>query len=205
MRDQIEKIDNVLITATIALLAAFVVLYTAKSGGNIYFSVSTVIAITFLTLCLLLTLYAKYREAIRSSIFENQTKQWKTELDHALDEMMDDFYVPQLLELTKNALNKEENRKLLQEKTKTIAQILEMEKKVWQNENRSQHEYPRKLFVDNQGLKIQKILESSFSGPLKEKHAIIKYQIEIFSRKRFALFTLGLLAFILSMGIKLFI
>ena len=36
MEEQLEKIDNVLITASTALLAAFVVLFTAESPENIF-------------------------------------------------------------------------------------------------------------------------------------------------------------------------
>ena len=37
MKEQIEEIDNVLITACIALLAAFVVLYSVDTKQNLYF------------------------------------------------------------------------------------------------------------------------------------------------------------------------
>jgi hypothetical protein len=182
-----------------------VVLYTVKAEENIYFNISTITAAIFLTLCLLLTLYAKYRESLRKSVFDSKKDKWKVDFENDLDNMMDNFFTPQYLQLVKNALSKEENKKALQDKTKTIKEILETEKQIWEKENKNQNDYSRTLFAENQGLKIQNMLDGAFSGPLKEKHAIVKYQIEIFSKKRFSLFVLGLLTFILSMGIKLFI
>lgn len=205
MKEQIEKIDNILITTSIAFLAASFVLYSVNQNENIYFNISTIASLIFITLCLLLTLYAKYRESLRKSIFDSKKNQWNTELQKDLDTMIEDFYAPQLLQRIKNALGKEENMKLLQEKTKTITEILEVERKVWEVQNKNQDDYPRKLFAENQGLKMQKMIDSAFSGPLKEKHSIIKYQLEIFSKKRFILFVLGLVFFIFSISTKMFI
>ncbi|MFA6554118.1 MAG: hypothetical protein WCS89_01270 [Candidatus Paceibacterota bacterium] len=204
MKDQIEKIDNVLITASIALLAAFVVLYSLQTGQTVYFKISTIVSIVLLVLCLLLTLYAKYRESLRKSIFDSQKDKWKSDFESDLDKIMKEFYTPSLLQFIKVTLSNEENKKALEEKTRNVKDILESERLLWEKENKSQHEYPRKLFAENQGLKIQRMLDSTFSGPLKEKHAIVKYQIEMLSQKRFTLFVLGLLAFIVSVAAKLF-
>lgn len=205
MKENIEKIDNVLITASIALLAAFVILYSAPTERNIFFSLSAILAVILLVLCLLLTLYAKYRESLRKSIFDSQTERFKSEFEKDLDKMMDEYYSPQLMELIKHALSKEQNKKAMIEDPKAITRILDAEKKQWETDKKSQHDYTRKLFAENHSLKIQKILENAYSGPLKEKNGILRYQIEVFSKKRYMLFVVGLIAFIVSVSTKLFL
>ena len=205
MKEQMEKIDNVLITASIALLAAFVVLYSVELKQNIYFNTSASIAVICVVMSLLFTLYAKYREALRKDIFDSKSKKWKDDLEKDLDKMMDDYYAPQLLQMTKSALRSEENKLALQKDLKSIKDILEKEKSIWEKENKTQNDYARKLFVENQVMKIKNMLDEAFSGPLNEKNAIIKYQIEKLSQKRFTLFVLGLIFFIISVGAKMFI
>lgn len=205
MKEQMEKIDNVLITASITLLAAFVVLYSLESKQSIYFNISAIIAVACVVLCLLFTLYAKYREALRKNIFDNRSKKWKDDFEKDLDKMMDDYYTPQLLQMTKRALGSEENKLTLQKDSKSIKDILEKEKSVWEKENKTQNDYARKLFAENQGMKIKNMLDEAFSGPLNEKNAVIKYQIEKLSQKRFVLFVFGLIFFIISVGAKMFI
>lgn len=205
MKEKTDQIDNVLITASIALLASFVGLYSVQPEQNIYFGVSTVASVTLLAGCLLLTIYSKYRQSLRKTIFDNQKDKWKSELELDLDKNTDEFYVPQLLQFVKSVLSREEIKEALQKKTRNIKEILDTELPIWEKENKSQHDYTRKLFAENQGLKIKKMLDVAFSGPLREKHAIIKYQIEILAQKRFTLFVWGLLAFIISVAAKLFI
>jgi len=205
MKEQLEKIDNVLITASTALLAAFVVLFTAESPQNIFFSTAAIVAVVFLVVCLLMTLYSKYRESYRKSIFDCRIDRWASNLKKDMDKLMEDYYTPVTLLDIKNVLANDANRQALQGETKSISDILGAERSTWDESKKRQHEYPRKLFVENQCLKLQNILNEAFSGPLTEKNSIIKYQIEIFSQKRFTLFVLGLICFIISVGIKLFI
>ena len=204
MKEQIKKIDNVLITASIALLAAFVILYSVDLKQNIYFNVSAAVAVICLVLTLLFTLYTQYREALRNSIFDSKKDKWKNDLEKDLDKMMNDYYVPQLLQMTKNALESTKNKQAIQDDPKSIKVILEREKLIWEEENKTQHQYSRRLFVENQVMRIRGIFDEAFSGPLYEKNGLIKYQIEILSRKRFTLFVFGLLAFIFSVGAKMF-
>lgn len=205
MKEQMEKIDNALITASIALLAAFAVLYSVESNQNIFLNISAIIAVISLVLCLLFTLYAKYREALRKSIFDRKNGEWKNNFEKDLDKMMEDYYTPQLLQMIKRALMNEENKQALQKDPKVFKDIFKKEKIAWEAENKTQLDYSRKLFVENQGMKIKSMLDEAFSGPLDEKNAIIKYQAEILSQKRFTLFVFGLISFIVSIGIKMFI
>lgn len=205
MKEQMDKIDNVLITASIALLAAFVVLYSVESNQNLYVNISAIIAVISLVLCLLFTLYAKYREALRKSIFDSSSGKWKNNLEKDLDKMMENYYTPQFLQMIKRTLTNEENKQALQKDPKSIKALLEKERASWEEENKTQLEYSRKLFAENQGMKIKSMLDEAYSGPLNEKNSIIKYQVEILSQKRFTLFVFGLISFIISVGIKMFI
>ena len=204
MKEQIEKIDNVLITASIALLAAFVILYSLQDKQNVFFGLLTLVAITFLVFYLLLALYSKYRDSLRKDIFEHQKDKWLSDFSKDLDKMMDDWYTPQLLEFTKTVLTDDVNKKEIVANPTRIPEILEMEIKKWHKDTEVEHQYVRNLFAENHKMRLNKILDGSFSGPLQEKNAIIKHQIEIFSKNRFNFFIFGLLAFIISVGIKLF-
>ena len=119
--------------------------------------------------------------------------------------MMDDYYTPQLFQMIKRAIESEENKQALQKDPTSIKDILEKEKSIWEEETKTQNEFSRKLFAENQGMKVKNMLNEAFSGPLNEKNGIIKYQIEMLSQKRFTLFVLGLVSFIVSVGVKMFI
>ena len=200
MQKQIEKIDNTLITTSIAILAAYTVIYSSNTSLNLFFSIATIFSIVFFVFCLLSTLYGKYRESLRKSIFDNQKEKWAKDLDIDLDKIMEEFVAPQLMKVVKLLLDKKENKEILVTNPEKFNSILSDEWKAWSKD----FEFPRKIFAENQVLKIQRMLDDSFRGPLKEKNAIIKYQLERFADKRYTFFVLGLIAFIVSVGVKLF-
>ena len=200
MHKQIEKIDNTLITASIAIITAYIVIYSSNTSLNLFFSIATIFSIVSFVCCLLLTLYGKYRESLRKSIFDNQKEKWKKDLDINLDKMMEEFFAPQIIKVLKLILDKKENKEILVANPEKFKSILSNEWETWSKD----FEFPREIFAENQVLKIQRMLDDSFSGPLKEKNAIIKYQFERLTDRRYTLFVFGLVAFIISIGIKLF-
>lgn len=202
MKQQIEKIDDTLIVTSVTLLAAYVVLYSSNNvDSGLFFNVAAISSVILLALCLLLTLYGKYRTSLRKNIFDDQIDKWSKDLDTGLDKMVEDFVTPQLLRLAKTTLNKKENKEFLDVSSERLKSILNDEFKTWLQED---FDFPKKIFAENQILKIQKILNDSFMGPLKEKNAIIKYQLENFANKRYVLFIFGLISFVISIGFKLF-
>lgn len=200
MKQQIEKIDNTLITACITLLAAYVVVYSINENENFYFNIVTIFSIIFIALCFLLTLYGKYRESLRKNIFEQQKEKWAEDLNADLDRMTEDLITPQLMKMTRTILDKKENMEIIKDDPRKIKILLSDEWSIWKKDL----EFPTKMFADKHSLTVKKILDDSFTGLLKEKNAALKYQLETFANKRYAIFILGLILFIVSVGIRIF-
>ena len=197
---QIEKIDNTIITACIALLASYVVFYSSDTISNLLFNIVTISSIILLVICLLLTLYGKYRESLRKSIFDVRKEKWAENLEADLDKIEEGFFAPQIMKALSATLEKKGNKEIMATNPEKFKSIFEDEWGAWNKD----FEIPKKVFAENQVLKIQKILDDSFRGPLKEKNAIMKYQLERFADKRYTIFLLGLITFVVSIGIKLF-
>ncbi|MCW3119694.1 MAG: hypothetical protein JWM28_3776 [Chitinophagaceae bacterium] len=200
MKEELEKIDNYILTSAIAILAAFVLVYSTNNGVNLLFSITTILSIIFLVCCILLILYKKYRDSLRKSIFENDKGELLKEFKINLDKYDNDFLIPQILKTIKLVLSNKENEKIVQEDPKKLKDLLEQE----HVKSKKEFDFTQNIFVENLSIKLEKILDKSFSGPLKEKNAIIKYQIESFAKYRYKFFVLGLIAFIISVGSKLF-
>lgn len=201
MKEDIEKIDSTIILVCMTILAAFVGLHSLEVPLGPISAVATSISAVLLTICILLTLYGKYRASLRKELFDSKQEKWFKEFKSNLDRLLEDLVTPQLIKSAKATLSDDENRKRLKQDPDKIKEILDEGWKTWEKDLN----YPRDIFVENQKLKIEKMLNESFSGPLNEKHALLKYQIERLAEKRYTLFVLGLVAFLVAIGSKLFL
>lgn len=198
MKEQTEKIDDVLLTASIAILAGSALIYTSKTESNPVFSIATLISIILLSCCILLTLYHRYRTSLRKNQFDEKIEKWFAELKSDLDHLTENFIKPQVIRAVKTTTLKNKDR--LDTDPSKMKELFLAEWADWEKDQA----VPRKFFAESQGAKMKLILNDAFNGPLKEKNALVKMQLEQFTTKRYAFFVLGLIAFIVSVASKLF-
>jgi len=146
MSQQIEQIDNALITACITFLAAYVLIFSLDKTENIYFGFAVVSSTVFIASCLLLTLYGKFRESIRKSIFNQQKDKWAKDLESDLDRMDNELVAPLLMKVMEMTLEKKDNKEMLIKNPENLNLILGNEWENWSKDLK----FPRKLFAENQ-------------------------------------------------------
>ncbi len=202
MEDKIDKIENHLITASITILGAEVVVYSSNNTNvNLFFSISASLSVFFLSMCFLMILYGKYRQTLRKTLFKTNEEKWNKDQDKLWNEYANNFLAPQLVKIAKGIIEDKNNVEIFSKNPEKIKLALEQE---WEKQ-KGEFDLPRKLFVENQVLKFNNIMDNAYGGPLKEKYSIVKYQCESFATKKYTFFVLGLLAFIFSVIAKLFI
>jgi len=84
-----------------------------------------------------------------------------------------------------------------------LDELKDVIKKEWHDWEKN-FKYPKKLFAENQIMKIKEMINKSFGGLIDEKNAALKFQLEVLAEKRYSFFIFGIITFILSVGIKLF-
>lgn len=188
-----DKVDDYIITANIALIAAFIILLSIENNKNVYASAASAFSLFGIITSLLLSLWHKWRFPHRKHLFEIE----KAKLIQNISQEMADFTTTFILPIYIQHTFKNGNQQLPQEKIdfkKAYDEAIDKEK-------------TKQIFttqLEKLNYQLKEAREKYFDKPLQERNARVKFALDKsagFGRNKF--FILGLFFFLISIILKI--
>lgn len=183
-----EKVDNYLITACITLIAAFIVILSIKKPAETYISYTYLISLFFLIICLLFSLWHKFRFPLRQEKFEKAKKKLVRDISGEIAEFAEEFALP-ASQLRLNKL-KEENPEVDDKELKKRAVSADSTEKT------------KKIIIthlEKLNYQMKEKSDEIFQKPMNEKNSKLKFWLDMLSKTfRYWTFGIGILFFFVS-------
>jgi hypothetical protein len=183
-----EKVDNYLISACITLIAAFIIILSIKKPSQNYISYTYLISLFFLIICLLFSLWHKFRFPIRQEKFEKVKDKIMTDISGEIAEFAEEFVLPasqlRLNKLTVENPNMNED---------------ELKKMALEGNSKNSSKKVIITYIEKLNYQLKEKSNEIFEKPLKEKNSKIKFRLDMLSKSfRYWAFGIGILFFFVS-------